>query len=223
MARPIYSITPFTLLDYPDRTACILWFAGCNMRCVYCYNPDIVLGKGKLSFDDALAFLDRRGALLDGVVLSGGECTAHHNLEPFLKSLKHRGYQVKVDTNGTAPLLLEHLIQSELIDDIALDFKALPKSFESITGSRHFDTFQRTLDILLRLGTRFEVRTTVHSALISPGDLREMAVYLYDKGYRGKYFIQHFVNGSSTLEPLPYSTKIEEDFSSSEIQVIFRG
>lgn len=68
VAKPIYSISPFTLLDYPDKTACILWFAGCNMRCLYCYNPDIVLGKGKISYEEALKFLKTRVNLLDGVV-----------------------------------------------------------------------------------------------------------------------------------------------------------
>ena len=70
--KPIFSITPFTLLDYPDKTACIIWFAGCNMMCVYCYNPEIVKGKGMLSVDDALNFLKSRINLIDAVVLSGG-------------------------------------------------------------------------------------------------------------------------------------------------------
>ena len=90
VAKPIYSITPFTLLDYPHKAACIIWFAGCNMRCLYCYNPDIVLGKGKLSFQEALNFLKTRINLLDGVVLSGGECTSHKNIKVLLQEIKKR-------------------------------------------------------------------------------------------------------------------------------------
>jgi pyruvate formate lyase activating enzyme len=68
---PIYDITPFTALDYPEHLASIFWFAGCNMRCPYCYNPDIVLGEGKLSIEDALGFLQSRRGLIEGVVMGG--------------------------------------------------------------------------------------------------------------------------------------------------------
>ena len=87
-STPIYSITPFTLLDYPHQSACILWFAGCNMRCLYCYNPEIVLGKGKLTFQDALDFLHTRKNLLDAVVFSGGECLLHKNCLEFIATVK---------------------------------------------------------------------------------------------------------------------------------------
>jgi pyruvate formate lyase activating enzyme len=93
--KPVYSITPFTLLDYPHKTACILWFAGCNMKCVYCYNPDIVFGKGKISISEVLNFLNRRKSLLDGVVLSGGECTSHKNIRQLLQEIKKLGFLVK--------------------------------------------------------------------------------------------------------------------------------
>src|SRR5690606_32859804 len=125
MIKPIYSITPFTLLDYPNHPACILWFAGCNMRCLYCYNPDIVLGKGKLSVDDARNFLKSRQSLLQGVVFSGGECTLHPDLVPLARIAKTMGYQVKIDTNGTKPEVLEKLLNEKLVDYIAMDFKGL--------------------------------------------------------------------------------------------------
>jgi pyruvate formate lyase activating enzyme len=221
----LYSITPFTLLDYPDKTACILWFAGCNMRCLYCYNPDIVNGKGKISFDQALNFLDKRGSLLDGVVLSGGECTLHKGLPDFVDKLKKRGYDVKIDTNGSAPLLLEKLIQTGQIDYVALDFKALPQTFKKITVSDLYKNFEQSLKILLRHDIAFEVRTTVHSDLIDKNDLHKMVLFLEDSGYAGNYYIQHFVNDTPTLGNLGRSQKIltAEDFTASGIQVIFRG
>ena len=73
----VHSITAFTLLDYPDQTACILWFAGCNMKCSYCYNPEIVFGKGSYSIPEIISFLEKRRGLLDAVVFSGGECLLH--------------------------------------------------------------------------------------------------------------------------------------------------
>lgn len=222
---PIYNITPFTLLDYPDKTACILWFAGCNMRCLYCYNPDIVTGKGKLGYEDALKFLDRRGRLIDGVVLSGGECTLHKGLPEFIGKVKERGYKVKIDTNGSMPLLVENLILKGLIDYAALDFKAMPHSFKAITLSNLFSKFEQTLSLLLKHDMQFEVRTTVHSSLIDKKHLAEMIYYLECKGYNGNLYVQHFINGTPTLSNLPPSLKnlTAEDFKASNIQVIFRG
>ena len=86
--KAIHSITPFTLLDFPDKTACILWFSGCNMKCDYCYNPEIVFGKGQVSFSEIFSFLKLRKNLLDAVVLSGGECLIHQNILPLIQTIK---------------------------------------------------------------------------------------------------------------------------------------
>ena len=107
--KAIYSITPFTLLDYPNKTACVLWFAGCNMRCVYCYNPDIVLGRGKIDFNEVILFLQKRKLLLDGVVFSGGECTIHKGIELYLEKIKQMGFAVKIDTHGSSPSVIKKL------------------------------------------------------------------------------------------------------------------
>lgn len=74
---PVYAVTPFTMLDYPGKAACIVWLAGCNMRCAYCHNPQIVRSKGRNEIGKVLAFLERRRGLLDGIVLSGGEATLY--------------------------------------------------------------------------------------------------------------------------------------------------
>ncbi|SMD45981.1 pyruvate formate lyase activating enzyme [Aquiflexum balticum DSM 16537] len=205
--KPIYSITPFTLLDYPDHTACILWFAGCNMRCGYCYNPEIVTGKGKVSFEEVLSFLQKRKNLLDGVVFSGGECTMHQDLPWYASEVKSLGMKVKIDTNGSRPHVLENLIYGNLVDYIALDFKALPQDFDKITKSDFFDQFKESLEVLLGCQVPFEVRTTVHSELISKEKISEMAAFLRDQGYKGKYFLQHFVGEKETINTLPHSKK----------------
>ena len=82
-SKLIHSITPFTLLDFPNKTACIVWFAGCNMKCSYCYNPEVVFGKAKLSVEDLMVFLHKRIGLIDGIVLSGGECTLYKEIYPL--------------------------------------------------------------------------------------------------------------------------------------------
>lgn len=205
--RPVFSISPFTLLDYPDRTACILWFAGCNMRCGYCYNPEIVLGKGKLSWKNVQEFLLGRRRLLDGVVFSGGECTIHPQIIPFAREIKRMGFELKVDTNGSRPDVLRQLLEGNLVDYVALDFKALPEKYWEVTRSDLFSAFQKSLEVLLDATVQFEVRTTVHSDQLTDADLQNMESWLRRKGYSGTYFFQHFRGDKQTLGELGESKK----------------
>ena len=110
LTLPIYDVTPFTLLDFPGQTACIIWFSGCNMRCGYCHNPQIVKGVGDKSVEDVLAFLEKRRDLLNGVVLSGGEATLYKDIIPFVTKIKCMGYAVKLDTNGTRPDIIQEML-----------------------------------------------------------------------------------------------------------------
>jgi pyruvate formate lyase activating enzyme len=213
--RPVFSISPFTLLDFPDRTACILWFAGCNMRCGYCYNPEIVLGKGKLSWEHVREFLHSREGLLEGVVFSGGECTIHPQIIPFAREVKAMGFEVKIDTNGSRPEVLSQLVEEKLVDYIALDFKAMAGNYQKITRSELFDPFENSLQILLESSVRIEVRTTVHSGLLSLMDLDQMEIWLRKKGYTGSYFLQHFRGDKETLEGLGESQKADYKTESS--------
>jgi len=224
-ARPIYSLTPFTLLDYPHKSACILWFAGCNMRCLYCYNPEIVFGKGIISFENAIQFLKGRKQLLDAVVFSGGECLLHKKSIAFIAEVKKMGFLIKIDTNGSKPEVLEELIKKELINYVALDFKAMPQKFEKITQSKLFMPFEKSLHLLLKSNIPFEVRTTVHSDLLKKEDITEMIFYLENAGYIGNYYIQHFVNGVETIKKLGHSFKEleNENLSTDKIKVHFRG
>lgn len=207
-ANAIYSVTPFTLLDYPNKTACILWFAGCNMKCIYCYNPDIVFGKGKIDFSEVLLFLQKRKQLLDGVVFSGGECTLHKDIESYIEKIKQMGFAVKIDTNGSSPKVIEQLLQKKLIDYVALDFKATLNKFEQITQSKLFNCFQETLRILNKSNTSFEVRTTVHSDLHFNSDIQKMIHYLESENYKGTYFLQQFVNNTDTVGKINSSKSI---------------
>lgn len=206
VALPFYAITPFTLLDFPGRSACILWVAGCNMRCGYCHNPEIVLGKGTLGEDDALAFLRRRQGLLDGVVLSGGEATTWPGLTNFAAMAKALGFAVKLDTNGLRPDVVASLLERHLIDRVALDYKAPPARYEKVTGTLAFVRFSRTLDLLCgQQRVPFEVRTTVHDALLDEGDVIAIAADLEQRGYRGALALQRAVTEPDRplLAPLP--------------------
>lgn len=225
VSTPIYSITPFSLLDYPDKMACILWFAGCNMRCLYCYNPEIVNGKGSISFEKTLSFLHSRKNLLDAVVFSGGECLLHKNILSLIEEVKKMGFLVKVDTNGSKPEILQQLIKNKWIDYVALDFKAMPSHFEKITQSKLFSPFEQSLQLLIKNDFPFEVRTTVHSDLIAEKDMKLMIHYLETNKYKGNYYVQYFVNEVRTIEKLGYSFREleEKNLSTKNIQVHYRG
>lgn len=224
VSTPIYSLTPFTLLDYPHKSACIFWFAGCNMRCLYCYNPEIVLGKGTLSFEEILAFLHSRKNLLDAVVFSGGECLLHKNIIPLIAEVKKMGFLVKIDTNGSSPKVMQQLLSENQIDYIALDFKSLKSKFQAITQSNLYDSFEKTLNLLLKAQLPFEVRTTYHSNLLTENDLKEMVAFLESKNYVGNYYIQYFKNNVETLSKLERSNNSidYEKLSTQTIQIILR-
>lgn len=219
----IHSITPFTLLDYPDHTACILWFAGCNMKCSYCYNPEIVFGKGKYSLSEINFFLKSRKHLLDGVVLSGGECLLYPDTILLIRELKAMGYLIKIDTNGSMPNRLKQLIAEGLVDYIALDFKAPLQKTQWITQAHFYDSFLACLDVLQETQLPFEVRTTVHSNLLDDNDLKQQIQVLEQNGYSGNYYIQSFRNGVKTLAALPHSITIDySGLSTNTIQLVMR-
>ncbi|MGX1639613.1 anaerobic ribonucleoside-triphosphate reductase activating protein [Sphingobacterium sp. NPDC055431] len=225
MANALYDITPFTLLDYPNKAACILWFVGCNMRCQYCYNPDIVFGKGKIGIDQAEAFLKSRKGLLQAVVFSGGECTMHPDMMSLVKIAKSLGYLIKVDTNGARPKLIKSLIDNDLLDYVALDFKGLGERFHEITVSGSFEAFEETLGILLNANIQFEVRTTAHSQLLSAADLQGMLKFLEDRGYRNNYYLQKALNNVKMIAELGDSNYRDEElrFGDNGLRIVVRG
>lgn len=224
LSKPISYITPFTLLDYPHHSACILWYAGCNMRCLYCYNPEIVFGKGTIEFSEVLSFLKTRIGLLDAVVFSGGECMIHKNITAQIKQIKALGFAVKIDTNGSKPEVLNHLIEENIVDYIALDFKAVPDKYEHITKSNLYKPFLDTLKILTNSKIAFEVRTTYHSDLLNENDIKTIIAILASYNYNGNYYIQYFRNNTETIENLDWSLQnlTSHSLSTKDIQVVFR-
>lgn len=195
---PITSITPFTFQDYPEHTACILWFSGCNMACSYCHNPELVKGElAKLPPAQVVEFLESRKGLLEGVVLSGGECMMSAQLPEFARYLKSLGFKVKVDTNGTNPDILEEMLGEQLIDYVALDYKAPPDLFQSITGFDGYALFERSLKLLIASGIPLEIRTTVHADLLDEEDINFILKHLENLGFRGTYYVQNFRAGKT--------------------------
>lgn len=208
---PIYDLTPFTMLDFPDRIACIVWFSGCNMRCPYCHNPEIVKGKsGKLKVADVLSFLKDRRGLLEGVVLSGGEATLYEGIIPFAREVRKMGFAVKLDTNGTRPDIIGRLLEENLLNYVALDYKAPASKFKSITGMEAKAAFDRSLQLLCdQMFVPIEIRTTVHTGILDERDITEIMQDLEDKSYRGRYYVQNYRSPASrTLGEMSEQSRI---------------
>lgn len=215
--KSLYDITPFTALDYPDHLATIFWFAKCNMRCVYCYNKEIVFGEGKISEEEALAFLESRVGLLEAVVLSGGEATLHDDLVGFCQKIKKLKFKIKLDTNGIHFDKVHALIEHGLVDYIALDYKAPKEKYFEITKDKHFDSFSKTLNFLIQKQFPFEVRTTVHSDLLRVEEINRIIKDLLKRGYRGTYYLQPFVFTEQTIG------RVKEEKTSFETSRLAKG
>lgn len=222
-AKIIYDLTSFTHLDYPNHLSCIVWFSGCNMRCDYCYNKDIVFAKeGKYSCNDILEFLKTRVNLLEAVVLSGGEATSH-DLIPFCKEIKKLGFKIKLDTNGTNYELVKELLDLELLDFIALDYKAPKSKYKAITHSTKFDDFSKTLDLLIAKNFDFEVRTTLHADLLNENDINEIISDLKNRGYTKTYYIQKFRDTGKNIGNLTEpKQKFNASFLLNDIKIAYR-
>ncbi|MFK5937180.1 MAG: anaerobic ribonucleoside-triphosphate reductase activating protein [Sulfurimonas sp.] len=222
-SRLIYDITKFTHLDFPEHLACIIWFSGCNMRCDFCYNKDIVFSKdGKYSYADVLGFLKTRINLLDAVVLSGGEATSHELVE-FCKQIKELGFLIKLDTNGTNYSSLKKLLKLNLIDYISLDYKAPKSKFMKITHSNKYGEFSKTLNLLIKSDIDFEVRTTLHNDLLNVDDINTIIEDLKNRGYNNHYYIQKFLDTKDNIGNLSKSSIIfDESKLSKALSIVWR-
>ncbi|EQB40509.1 hypothetical protein M947_01540 [Sulfurimonas hongkongensis] len=193
------------------------------MRCDYCYNKDIVFAKeGSHTFVDVLEFLKTRVGLLEAVVLSGGEATMH-NLVEFSYAIKELGFKIKLDTNGTNFTQVKKLIELDLLDFVALDYKAPKEKFTQITHSNKYEEFSKTLDFLIESNTAFEARTTLHSDLLSTEDINSIIKDLKRRGYKNNYYIQSFLDTKINIANLkaPTST-FDKSILLDELNIIWR-
>ncbi len=224
---PIVDITSFTFQDFPGHTACIIWFAGCNFRCPYCHNPEFITGNmPKIPEEKVFEFLKSRVGLLEGVVLSGGECCLLDDVYDFVKKIKALGFLVKIDTNGTNTKLIKSMVNDKLIDFVALDYKAPKNKFVSIAGIDKFDDFENTLNFLIQSNIDMEVRTTVHTSLLDENDINNIILDLENKNYNKTFHVQNFRNDNKyTLGNLGDQTRIlnTQLINSNKIKVFFRN
>lgn len=222
--KVVYSLTKFTTTDYAGYLSCIVWLNSCNFRCLYCYNDDLVFNKiGNHTFLEILKFLKKRVGLLEAVVISGGEAT-QHNLIDFCKEVKKLGFKIKLDTNATNLKQIKELISLNLIDYMAIDFKAHKDKFYEITNTNFYDRFIKTIKYLLSVDFDFELRTTINSKLLNEKDINIMIESLNKLGYKNSYYLQNFIETSSNIAGITQGRQIDKDkINSKGLNICWRN
>jgi pyruvate formate lyase activating enzyme len=182
-----------SLLDYPDNISAIIWTVGCNFRCPFCYNKNIVEGNVELiPEEEILSFLKKRKGMLDGLVISGGEPLMQDDIKDFIKKVKELGFLVKIDTNGMYPKKLKELLDDKLVDYIAMDVKAPKEKYGKLTGNKSdLKKIDQSIKIIMNIAPDYEFKTTFVPGLLKKEDIVEIGKWL--KGSR-KYYLQKFKN-----------------------------
>jgi len=171
----IGGLQKFSLIDFPGKPCAIIFTQGCNFRCPYCHNPELVYREQfnePLSENVVLDFLHKRAGLLEAVTVSGGEATLQPDLPDFLRKVKGMGYQTKLETNGTNPAMLLELIDENLLDAVAMDIKAPLFKYASVSGAANLTgAVTASLDIVKAAPLIKEFRTTFDKKLLSEEDI----------------------------------------------------
>ncbi len=203
-----------TLLDYPEKAACTIFTAGCNLKCPFCHNKDLVFLPENYSYFDPqeiLSYLQKRQGILDGVVISGGEPLLQKGLD-FVRTVKEMGYLVKLDTNGSFPDLLKEYVESGLIDYVAMDIKNCREKYAKTCGMSEENfklrPFEESVSYLLEGHVDYEFRTTVVKELHTKEDLLSIAKWI--KGAK-RYYLQQFVDSGNIIGGSIYSAYNEQE------------
>ena len=212
----IFGFNKTTLLDFPEHVACTVFTGGCNFRCPFCQNGDLVLHGGSLPVldeEEVFRVLSKRKGILTGVCVTGGEPTLQRDLDVFLSRVKELGYLVKLDSNGYRPEVLQSLCERGLVDYFAMDIKSSPENYARTAGVKELDMglIRESVDFIRSCGLDYEFRTTVVRELHSSGDFLSIGEWL--KGCKA-YFLQSYVESEGVIckEFSSYSKEELEEF-----------
>jgi len=197
----IHGLQKMTLLDYPGKVACTVFFDGCNFRCPFCHNSEL-LGVGfppLMNDGELLAFLEKRKGILDGVCITGGEPLMQKELPQLLEKIKELGYPVKLDTNGSFPDILEDLIHRGLVDYVAMDIKNSPRRYATTVGKEQYDLskVEKSIALLLQGKVDYEFRTTVVAQFHDEDSFHDIGRWI--QGAK-RYFLQCFAPRDTVLQ-----------------------
>ena len=189
----IGGLQKFSLIDYPDKFSCIIFTQGCNFKCPWCHNPELVyphLFKDTISENYVFSFLESRKNELEAVVITGGEPTIQPDLAEFIEKIKKMGYLVKLDTNGSNPYILEKLLKNKLVDYVAMDIKAPPEKYPLLIGKDiDISLIFKSIEVTENYSPDYEFRTTFVPFLLSEDDIEKIKKLVKDKR---KYRVQSY-------------------------------
>lgn len=189
-----------SLIDYPGMVSCVLFLSGCNFRCPYCQNPDLVLGNqlSPMNIGDIYAFLQRRTSLLDGVVISGGEPTLQSDLLSLCDIIKGMGYSIKLDTNGSRPKVIKMLLDKGVLDYIAMDIKTDPHDYTPFfQKNSHPEDILHSIHIVKESEIPHEFRTTCVKPFVDRQIIKNISHLI---GGANLYALQRF-SPETVLQP----------------------
>lgn len=208
----IHGFQTLTLLDYPQHIAATIFLGGCNFRCPYCHNGELVLHPDSSSLIDeseVFAHLKKRKGVLNGVAITGGEPTLRPDLPEFIQKIKDLGYEVKLDTNGSNPALLKRLVENHLIDYVAMDIKQCPAKYMDITqcSSLDFSKVEDSVSYLLGNPVPYEFRTTVVKELHQASDFAAIGKWIFGAS---AYFLQNYKDSQQVICPGFHSFSLDD-------------
>jgi len=218
----IGGLQKLTLVDYPGKVAATVFLSGCNFKCPFCQNPDLVSpervkrveGQNQISKSEFFGFLDTRKGLIDGVCITGGEPTINPDLLEFIQKIKNKGFLVKLDTNGSSPEVLSKLVNKKLIDFIAMDIKTSLENYEKAIGVKiNLEKIKQSAEIIKTSGIDYEFRITTVPGLVEKADIEKIGKWL--RGAKS-FALQQFQNKKvldKRFEKIqPYSDETLKEF-----------
>lgn len=190
-----------TLLDYSGHVAATIFTGGCNFRCPFCHNSELLGSDAPAEYteDEIFDFLERRKGMLEGVVITGGEPTLQPDLKNFILKIRQLGYLVKLDTNGYRPEILKELCHEQLVDYVAMDIKTCRDWYPVVAGvpALHIDKIDESVKFLTNSNIPFEFRTTVVNELHTEEDFKKIGPWIV--GCKN-YYLQNFTDSGNVLE-----------------------
>lgn len=208
-----------SLIDFPKKIAAIVFTQGCNFRCHYCHNPELVTECNKIADEKLiLDFLDTRKGKLDGVVITGGEPSLQKDLTDFISKVKEKGFEVKLDTNGSNPDVIVDLTEKNLLDYIAMDIKAPLSKYQDIVDCA-VDVLQikDSVDFIKNCGVDYEFRTTTVKPLLAVSDFNEIGNIIKNSK---RYFLQNFVLSKILDKNFIEAEPFAENETSSAVEIL---
>lgn len=207
----IHGFNKTTLLDYPGMLASGIFTGGCNFRCPFCQNADLVLSPDTTPVileEDVLNHLSKRKNIIKGICISGGEPTLQKDLRDFVIKCKELNLKVKLDTNGYRPDVMINLIEEGLVDYVAMDIKSAPNDYSKITGVNiDIGVIKRSVDYLINSKIDYEFRTTVMKEFHNEKSMEEISEFICGAS---KYYIQGYVDSDRVINRIFSSYTREE-------------